>query len=79
MNPRRYRKSRNQTLADVAQAVGAANRSTVSKHERGMIFPSPEYIERYRVWSGGKVQFEDFEEIRRARAEAAGKQSSTPD
>lgn len=70
MNPRRYRKSRNQTLADVAQVVGAANVSTVSKHERGIIFPSPEYIERYRAWSGGKVQYEDYEEIRRARAAA---------
>lgn len=72
MNPRRYRQSRKQTLAEVAKAVGAANAATVHKHEQGIRFPSPEYIERYRQWSGGKVQYEDFEEMRaERRAQAA--------
>ncbi len=78
MNPRRYRLSRKQTLAEVAKAVGAANPGTVHKHEQGIRFPSPDYIERYRQWSGGKVQYEDFEELRVAR-KAAVSASPTPE
>ncbi|WP_226018451.1 helix-turn-helix transcriptional regulator [Novosphingobium sp. FKTRR1] len=71
MDPRRYRKSRNMRLQEVADLIGVRSKSTVSKHERGHIFPSPELIDAYRRYSGGKIQFEDFEELRRrAGAEA---------
>lgn len=76
MNPRRYRLSRKQTLAEVATAVGAANAATVHKHERGIRFPSPDYIEAYRKWSDGKIQYEDFEELRAARL--ASESADTP-
>ena len=78
MNPRRYRLSRKQTLAEVAKAIGAANASTVNKHEQGIRFPSPDYIEAYRQWSGGKVQYEDFEELRTARRKALAPPPTTP-
>jgi len=64
MNPRRFRKSRGLTLHEMAELLGAANASTVSKQERGNTFPTPENIERWREISGGKVQYEDFVELR---------------
>lgn len=66
MNPKRFRKSRGLTLAGMAELVGASSASTVSKHERGRIFPSPEYIEAYRRVSDGKVQYEDWLDLRHA-------------
>lgn len=65
MNPRRFRTSRRLTLEEMAELIGAAHASTVSKQERGLIFPSPEYIERWREASDGKVQYEDWIELRR--------------
>lgn len=67
MNPRNYRKSRGLTLSEMAELIGAANGSTVSKQERGSIFPSPEYIEAWRKASNGKVQYEDWIELRDCR------------
>lgn len=64
MNPRRFRKSRGLTLSEMAELLGAANASTVFKQERGQTFPSPEYIQRWQQISQGKVQYEDFVELR---------------
>lgn len=70
MNPRRFRTSRGLTLAEMAEQladhVGVANPSTVSKQERGRIFPTPEYIEAWRKVSDGKVQYEDWIDLRAA-------------
>lgn len=74
MHPRRFRKSRNWTLAEMAERIGAANGSTVSRQERGIIFPSPEYIEAWRSASDGKVQYEDWIDLRGAgQPQAEGK------
>lgn len=78
MGPRRFRKSRNLTLAAMADLLrehvsdgkGGPNASTVSKHERGSIFPSPDYIEAWRRASEGEVQYEDFVDLRDASASA---------
>lgn len=60
MHPRSYRKQAKLTLSDMAELVGASNASVVSKHERAIMFPSPERIERYRKASAGAVTHEDF-------------------
>lgn len=61
-------------LQEVADHIGVRSKSTVSKHERGRVFPSPDLIEAYRKYSGGKIQFEDFEAIRRRN----GSDTDTP-
>lgn len=76
MNPRRFRKSRGLTLAEMADLVGASTGSTVSKHERGLTFPSPEYVEAYRNVSQGKVQYEDWIDLRSGGAASQNLQAA---
>lgn len=70
MHPRQFRKSKGLTLEQLAEKVGAANASVVSRHELGTTFPTPEMIERYRKFSRGKVRFDDFDAIRKAKRDA---------
>lgn len=47
------------------------NASMVSKHERGVTFPSPDLIERYMQITDGAVTFNDWWAVRQsARARA---------
>lgn len=43
------------------------NASMVSKHERGVTFPSPELIDRYMQITDGAVTFSDWLAVRQAQ------------
>lgn len=77
MHPKSYRKEKGLTLRDLAELIGASNASVVSKHERGMMFPSPETIERYRKATGGAVTYADWLSIRQ-RAKRAAARTTPP-
>ena len=58
-------------LKDGAEDFARVNASLVSKHERGLRFPSPELIERYSQITHGAVTFDDWHALRKANREAA--------
>ena len=62
----------------MAELVGAANASVVSKHERGLMFPGPERIERYRKASGGAVTHQDFYALRQQAKRNRARNSPDP-
>lgn len=66
MNPRRFRKLKKLTLAQMAELVGASNQSVVSKHERGILLPSPKFVTAYQRVSDGAVRYEDWVEVHNA-------------
>lgn len=70
MNPRAYRKLRKLTLKQMADLVGAAHESVVSKHERGALFPSPRFVQAYQEVSEGAVRYEDWVDVRNAARRA---------
>lgn len=65
MNPRSFRIWKGWTLKEMALRIGAANPGTVSKHELGQSFPSPDYVEKYRDVSDGMIQPQDWLDVRK--------------
>lgn len=65
-----WRRLRNKSLWDVVHMLDGcvANASQVSKHERGVHFPRPALIDRYREITEGAVTEADWLQIARERA-----------
>lgn len=65
-----WRRLRNKSLWDVVHMMGGhvANASMVSKHERGVHFPRPAVIDRYREITEGAVTEADWLQLARERA-----------
>ncbi|QUT04026.1 helix-turn-helix transcriptional regulator [Sphingobium phenoxybenzoativorans] len=63
MQLRAYRKLTGLTLDQVAEIVGVANASVVSRHERGVQRPETETVEKYRDLTDGAVTERDWHEL----------------
>lgn len=50
------------------ESVSRINASAASKHERGVHFPSPDLIERYKQITDGAVTFDDWNALRKSVA-----------
>lgn len=65
-----WRRLRNKSLWDVVHMMGdcVSNAGQVSKHERGVHFPRPAIIDRYREITEGAVTEADWLHLARERA-----------
>lgn len=78
MQLRQYRKARNLTLQDIAELVGWSF-NKVSRHERGLVNPRTDEIEKYRKATGGEVTADDWMALTREVGRKSRAAAATPD